>query len=179
MSNSKIKKFIPGPIKSFLRSIRSFFNSLFARFYWSKVIKSNPEKHANYDMKRQGQYLIRPVDLKNPKYFNEKMLWVKYYLYNDSPLIAQCYNKYLVRRYVESKGLSNILNVLYGVWDSTDEIEWDKLPEEYVMKISNSYGGHVFKRTGQPFDEKKAIKTLNDGSKINAKRAQVFKRKEK
>ena len=157
-----IKKYLPNNIKLALKKVRRKKNELVAYHYWSKIIVKDPQKHANYDMRRQHQNLIRPVDLSNPIYFNEKMLWIKYYMYNDSPLVAQCYNKFYVRKYIESKGLGHILNTLYGVWHNTDEIEWQNLPEEYVMKITNSYGGHVFKRAGQAFDQKAAIKTLND-----------------
>ena len=111
-------------------------------------------------MKRQKQIQLRPVNIQEPKYFSEKMLWLKYFLYNDSPLVAQCYNKYEVRNYVESKGLGYILNELYGVWDSIDDVTWDELPEEYVMKVSNGYAGHVFKQKGEPFSVKSAKKTI-------------------
>ena len=41
-----------------------------------------------------------------------------------------------------------------------DDIEWDCLPYEYVMKVSNGYAGHVFKRNGEPFDISNAKKTI-------------------
>ena len=113
-------------------------------------------------MRRQKQQhvLWRPICLESPIYFNEKMMWLKYYLYNYSPIIAQCYNKYTVREYIKSKGLECILNELYGVWDSVEQIPWDSLPEEYVIKWSNGYAGHVFKRINKPFSKKDAIKEL-------------------
>ncbi len=157
-----IKKYLPDNIKSLLREIRRKKNAIVGRYYWSRIIIKDPQKHANYDMKRQHQKLIRPVNLSEPKYFNEKMLWIKYNMYNDSPLVAQCYNKYFVRQYIVKKGLGYILNTLYGVWNSTEEIQWDNLPEEYVMKSTNGYGGHVFKKKGKIFDKQAAIRTLND-----------------
>lgn len=129
--------------------------------YWKKEIAINPQHHAEYEMERQKQTVLRPVDIKDPKYFNEKMLWLKYFLYNDSPLVAQCYNKYEVRKYIESKGLPHILNELYGAWDSVDEIDWEGLPEEYVMKVSNGYAGHVFKKKGRIFSIIDAKKQLS------------------
>lgn len=151
---------IPQPIKKYGRKVLDIRDRALA-VYWEKTIIKNPEKHAKREMKRQKQDLLRATDLENPKYFSEKMLWLKYFLYNDSPLVAQCYNKYEVRKYVESKGLKNILNELYGVWDSVDDVTWDTLPEEYVMKISNGYDNHVFKREGEPFSIKKSKETLN------------------
>ena len=64
------------------------------------------------------QYKIktgRKLDLKNPKRFTEKLQWYK--LYYRDPLMKKCADKYEVRDYVKSKGLENILNELYGVYD--------------------------------------------------------------
>lgn len=153
-------KKIPKPIKRAGRKILNMRDRILS-VYWRKVIKKNPQKHAEREVRRQKQELLRAVNISSPKFFSEKMLWLKYFLYNDSPLIAQCYNKYEVRKYVESKGLGYILNELYGVWDSIEDVNWDELPEEYVMKVSNGYAGHVFKRKGSPFnvhDAKKIIR---------------------
>ena len=53
----------------------------------------------------------------------------------------QCVDKYEVRKYVESKGLGHILNELYGVYDSPNEIDFEKLPEKFVMKTTTGGGG--------------------------------------
>lgn len=162
---STIKKYIPASVKSVLKTVRTFKNKVLARFYWPEVIKSNPEKHANYDMKRQKQHILRAVDLHDPIYFNEKMLWLKYNYYNNSPLVAQCFNKYYVRKYIESKGLGHILNELYGAWDSVDEIPWNTLPDEFVMKVAKGYGDHVFRRKNQVFDLEEAKRKLSKSIK--------------
>lgn len=154
-----IYKKTPRFVKEIYRFFKRGVNRLQA-VYWGHVINTDPEKHAVHESKREKQTVCRPVNLKDPVYFNEKLLWLKYYIYNKSPLIAQCYNKYEVRRYVESKGLGCILNDLYGVWDAVEEIPWDTLPEAYVMKVSNGYAGHVFKRKGEPFSTRAAIKQL-------------------
>lgn len=127
-----------------------------------RYLESDINKHAAHEVLRQKQILKRPVNLDNPKYFFEKLLWLKYNIYNPSPLVAQCYNKYEARKYVESKGYSNILNDLYGVWDHIDDIPWDALPGECVIKVSNGYAGHVFKRENTPFIIKDAKKTIID-----------------
>ncbi len=147
-----IRKIVPKPIKEFLRNLHGQISGN----YWFKVLEQDTLKHAKHEVKRQKLKLLRPLNIDEPIYFSEKMFWLKYNVYNKSPLIAQCYNKYEVRKYVEKKGLGYILNELYGFWDSVDEIPWEQLPDEYVMKVSNGYAGHVFKRKGQPFNKKEA-----------------------
>lgn len=150
---------LPRTIRKAGRKILDQKDRLMSR-YWLRIVRRNPEKHAMHEMRRQKQNLIRPVNLQNPVYFHEKTLWLTYFVYNNSPLVAQCYNKYEVRDYLIGKGLGHILNELYGVWESVEEIPWDDLPDEYVMKISNGYGNHVFKRKGQEFSVEAAKKQL-------------------
>ena len=78
------------------------------------------------------------IDWKNPRNLNEKIQWLKFY--SDTSLWPDLADKYKVRLYVESLGLSAILVELYGVWDSVDKIDWNSLPKSYVMKVNNGCG---------------------------------------
>lgn len=55
-------------------------------------------------------------------------------------LIPICVDKYAVREYVASKGYSDTLNELYGVYDNVDDIDFDALPNQFVMKMNNASG---------------------------------------
>ncbi|MBQ4109871.1 MAG: carbonic anhydrase [Clostridia bacterium] len=93
----------------------------------------------------QLQYYIktkRKLDLKNPKRYTEKLQWYK--LYYRDPVMAQCADKYLVRDYIKSKGFESILTELYAVYDSVEEIDWEKLPDKFAMKTSNGSGTNFF-----------------------------------
>lgn len=151
-------------IINLLRSIYRYYTyliSLVKGYYWSFMASHMPIWNARSEMKRQKQLnLIRPVNLQNPIYFQEKMLWLKYYLYNKSPIVAQCYNKFEVRKFVEKKGLAKILNKLYFYSDSINDIPWQNLPEECVIKLSNGYYGHVFKKKNEKFDIEAAKELL-------------------
>jgi len=74
-------------------------------------------------------------NLNNPKTFDEKLQWYK--LYYRAPLMTTLTDKYEVRRYLEDKGLSGILNELYGVYNSVDEIDFSNLPERFVIKATH------------------------------------------
>lgn len=84
------------------------------------------------------QYRIktgRKLHIKDPKRYTEKVQWYK--LYYRDPVMQQCADKYLVRDYVKAKGLSHILNELYAVFPSPEDICFDALPEKFVLKLSN------------------------------------------
>lgn len=84
------------------------------------------------------QYRIKckhKLHLDKPERYTEKIQWYK--LYYRDPVMRQCADKYQVRQYVESKGLGNILNELYAVYNSPEEITFEGLPEEFILKLSN------------------------------------------
>lgn len=78
------------------------------------------------------------LDLTDPKDLNEKILWLS--LYSDTSLWVRCADKYAVRDYVEEKGLGGSLVKLYGKWEKVEDIDWDKLPNSFVMKTNNGAG---------------------------------------
>ena len=88
------------------------------------------------------QYRIkmgRKLNLKNPERFTEKLQWYK--LYYRNPIMHKCVDKYEVRKYIKSKGLESILNKLYGVYERPEEIDFDKLPNKFVIKTTSGSGG--------------------------------------
>lgn len=78
-------------------------------------------------------------NFRHPKRFTEKLQLYKMNYRN--PVMHQCIDKYEVRKYVESKGLDYILNKLYGVYVSPDDIDFEKLPEKFVIKTTTGSGG--------------------------------------
>ncbi len=88
----------------------------------------------------------RELDLANPVTFNEKLQWMK--LYDRDPLKVQCADKYAVREYVRQKGFGHILNELYDVYETVGEIDFDSLPDSYVLKATHGSGWNVLVKDG-------------------------------
>ena len=78
-------------------------------------------------------------DFKHPKRYTEKLQLYKMKYRN--PVMHQCVDKFEVRKYVESKGLGHILNELYGVYNSPNEIDFTMLPNQFVVKTTDGGGG--------------------------------------
>ena len=78
-------------------------------------------------------------DFKHPQRLSEKLQLYKMHYRN--PSMPRCVDKYDVREYVEGKGLHGILNRLYGVYDDVSEIQFDTLPDRFVMKSTTGGGG--------------------------------------
>jgi len=78
-----------------------------------------------------------PLNLENPQTLNEKLQWLKLYHWENDTNAIKCADKYAVRDYLESIGEGELLNDLLFAWDSVDEIDWDKLPEKFVIKCNH------------------------------------------
>lgn len=105
--------------------------------------------------------LHKKLNLVDPKTFNEKLQWYKLYYCPNNPLIIQCTDKYLVREYIKIKGMGKYLTSLYGVWEDAKEIEWDKLPDKFVLKCNHGCAYNILCPDKKEFDIKKATNQLN------------------
>lgn len=108
-------------------------------------------------------YFIRTKqipNLKNPKNFNEKTTKLKL-SYKDNDLVSKCSDKYEVREYVKEKGLGSILNELYFVCDTVDEIDFDKLPNKFALKCTHGCAYNVICSDKEKLDIEKTKKKLN------------------
>lgn len=81
------------------------------------------------------------IDFRNPKTFNEKINWLK--LKNRRPEFTQMVDKYAVRKYIAEKLGEEYLIPLLGVWDDPHEIDFDKLPNQFVLKWNHDSGSVV------------------------------------
>ena len=92
----------------------------------------------------------RPLNLENPQTFNEKLQWLK--LHDRNPLYTKLVDKAEVKPWVAERiGWEHVVPTL-GVWDSFDEIDFDALPERFVLKCTHDSGGLAICRDRSSFD---------------------------
>ena len=101
----------------------------------------------------------KKLDLKSPETFNEKLQWLK--LYNRNPLYTQLADKFLVRNYVEKKIGKKYLIPLLGVWKNFSEINFDKFPQEFVLKPNHTSGDVFICRNKADIDYKELEKLIS------------------
>lgn len=84
----------------------------------------------------------KKLDLDDPKTFNEKLQWLK--LYDRNPEYTVMVDKYLVRDYIKEKLGEECLIPLLGVWDDPDDIDFDALPDKFVLKCNHNSGKGMY-----------------------------------
>lgn len=111
-------------------------------------------------------HLGRKLNLKNPKTFNEKLQWLK--LYNHKPEYTIMVDKVKAKEYVAKLiGEEHIIPTL-GVWDDPDEIDFDALPDQFVLKCNHNSGtGMCICRDKSKLDIEKVKAELRKGLKEN------------
>lgn len=107
----------------------------------------------------------RFLHLNPPHDLNEKFMWLKLNIYNYHPLVAQCADKYAVREYVREKGCSELLNEIYGVWESADEIDFSQLPDQFAIKCNHGSGYNLICKDKEALDLEQTRHTLDDWMK--------------
>lgn len=106
----------------------------------------------------------REIDWDNPKDINEKIQWLM--CFSDTVKWSECSDKYKVRDYVKSKGLEHILVKLYGKWDKAEDIDYDLLPNKFVLKCNHDSGTCFILDKKMGFDKEAVNKELNRKLKI-------------
>lgn len=106
-----------------------------------------------------------PLNLRSPRNYNEKLQWLK--LHDRNPAYTALVDKYAVKDYIrEILGEEYTVPAL-GVWDSFDRIDWDALPDRFVLKCTHDSAGLVICRDKATFDREKAREKLSRCLKRN------------
>lgn len=131
-------------IKKFLKSIGSYFG------------KNYPKEWISF------RYFLRFhkfINWSNPKNLNEKILCLS--IMTDTTLWTQLADKYRVREYIEKCGYKDNLVKLYGVWNNASDIDFDKLPQSFVLKTNHGSGEIVIVHDKNKMNKDEVIKYFN------------------
>lgn len=107
----------------------------------------------------------RLINWKNPKSFNEKINWLK--IYDRNPSYVNMVDKYEVKDYVAGIiGQQYIIPTL-GVWDRAEDIDFDSLPNQFVLKATHDSGRIIICKDKRNFDQNNAIKEMKKSLQRN------------
>ena len=145
-----IKSYYKNPVRLFFHVGRVFLRLLNDKQYVKLLFRSKVGYSLNLD---------------NPQSYNEKLNWLK--VYDHNPLYTTMVDKYAVKNYV-----ANIIGDKYiiptlGVWDRFEDIDFKKLPQQFVLKCTHDSGGQIIVKDKDKLDIKNARKKINKSLKRN------------
>lgn len=127
-------------------------------FYYKKIanylLKISVNLNPMYEINRNyyARFKKKP-NIKQPKNLIEKIYWMQ--LHCDTSEWTLCADKYRMREYVKDCGYEEYLPKLYGVWEDPNEIAWDKLPTQFVIKANNGCSTVLIVEDKNLLDERK------------------------
>lgn len=137
-------------MRNFVTRISNLIRSDIKYYY---LMNLDPAKHPSFlkieHKKRTGESL----NLADPKKYTEKMQYSK--LYDNTPKKTLLTDKYLVREWVADKIGSEYLIPLLGVWDKYTEIDFEVLPEKFVLKTNHSSGWNLIVKNKEQINHRK------------------------
>ena len=148
-------------VRSVLHPIRSLKALYFLHFIkptdkWKKIVETDRKKAM--DMK-WNRFYRKKFPWKNPRTLNEKLTWLE--AMSDTSKWTEYSDKFEVRKYIESLGLKDILTECYGVWDHAEDIDFDSIPDKFVVKCTHDCESTIVVHDKNKMDKKKVIEFLN------------------
>lgn len=153
--------------------MRNHFSMLFKAFKHKDILFSYCAKMGLLNFLDDETYLKmkyrlamgQPLNLDHPQTFNEKLQWLK--LHDQNPLYTTLVDKYEVKKYVADKVGEQYIIPTLGVWDHFDDIDFDTLPNQFVLKCTHDSGGLAICRDKSKFDIQSAKRKLERNLKRN------------
>lgn len=140
-----------------MKKLSSLFKKVLLYFLNFSVFKFIPD--SIYLKIKFRLKMNKKLNLNDPKTFNEKLQWLK--LYDRKLEYTRYVDKYEVRSYISEKIGKEYLIPLIGVYNSFDEIDFNKLPNQFVLKCTHDSGGSIICRDKSKLDFKAARKKIN------------------
>lgn len=109
--------------------------------------------------------LHRKLNLNNPIRFTEKLNWLK--LHDHNPIYTSLVDKYEVKQIIKEMFGDQMVIPLYGVWEHFDDIDFDILPNQFVLKCTHDSGRFCICKDKEKFDFKKAKEKMELSLKNN------------
>lgn len=137
----------------------------------SKFRKQTKKFISKYNNKKYSEDLYEKafnekINWENPTSFNEKLMYLKVFKYNNDPLVWNCSDKYSARLYALSRGIKEKhLTELVGVYKKASDIKESDLPDKFVIKCTHGYDHNIVCKNKKEFNLKNAKRTLNKWQK--------------
>lgn len=146
-------------VSKILRVLRKMIVNKEARFQILAYLGFyNNTPHDRFLRKAYRVMMGKELNLEDPRAYTEKLQWLK--LYDHRPEYTRMVDKYAVKQYVAERIGEEYVIPLLGVWDRVEDIDYDALPNQFVLKTTHDSGGIIVCKDKRNLDRASAEKTL-------------------
>ena len=149
--------------------LRCGFQFITDKYYRTRILSYYGfYRHLDDDTFLKRKYYActgRELNLKDPKTYNEKIQWLK--IHDRKPIYTTMVDKYAVKEYVSQVIGEEYIIPTIGVWEKFNDIEFDKLPDQFVLKCTHDSGGLAICKDKATFNKKLAKKKISRSLKRN------------
>lgn len=138
------------------------FELLLIKLARKNIIKMSDQKFLDLCF---DYYLGKKINWKNPQTYNEKLQWLKIYDRQDS--YTKMVDKYEAKEYVKNIIGEEYIIPTIGIYDKFENIDFEKLPQQFVMKCTHDSGGLVICKDKSKLNLKEAKRKINQCLKVN------------
>ena len=147
-------------IKNFVKKIKFKLNFKYKRIR-SKKFKELTEKEIRYVLEIQFEKKMGyKLNIDNPKTFSEKIQWLKLYYHN--PLLTKCADKVEVRDYIKDIVGEKYLVPFLGVYNNPKEIEFEKMPNQFIIKTNWGCKQNILCKDKSSFNKKNVVNKITE-----------------
>lgn len=152
-------------VRYFRAGLKYLFSSSYRFYINARLGKYNNMPDDEYLSKMFEARLGKKLNLNNPTTYNEKLQWLK--LYDRKKIYTTLVDKYEVKSHISNIIGDEYLIKTLGVWDNVEDIDFNLLPEKFVLKCTHDSGGVVICKDKKTLDIKSAKSILNKALKNN------------
>ena len=121
-------------------------------------MQGSPEADKKYLKILFRHSMGKECNFEDPQSYSEKLQWLK--VYDRNPLYTQLVDKYEVRKFISKRIGEEYLIPCLGVWYNFDDIDFEKLPRQFVLKCTHDSGGLIICKDKEKLDYAKAKKKI-------------------
>ncbi len=138
------------------------FELLLIKLARKNIIKMSDQKFLDLCF---DYYLGKKINWKNPQTYNEKLQWLK--IYDRQDRYTKMVDKYEAKEYVKNIIGEEYIIPTIGIYDKFENIDFEKLPQQFVMKCTHDSGGLVICKDKSKLNLKEAKRKINQCLKVN------------
>lgn len=161
----RINKKLKAKLTSIMPGVYGFMKERYQYHMYKVRSAVKPEDYPKQLKKQYRKMFGIDLDMEHPKMYSEKIQWLK--LYDDNPSRTELSDKVAVREWIKKTIGEEYLMPIIGIYQSSEEIDWDSLPQSFVIKLNHGSGWNIIVKDKKKLNIKKTKTQIDKWMKLD------------